>query len=355
MVIITGVTTSFAQVKPKIVFEKLLHDYGSFKEEAGIQTTDFVFTNKGSVPLILNNVRASCGCTTPKWTREPVAPGKTGSIQVSYDPKNRPGAFSKSITVQSNAENPTVGLRITGKVEKRKKTLVELYPRKLGVLRVKTNSVSFTKIKQDEVKSQTLELVNDTDQPVKVEFKSVPSHVKAVITPEMVPSKGKSILKVTYDAKAKNSFGFVSDRLYLIINGDNNYNTSVSIGATIVEDFSLLSAEELANAPVVGFDSNSFDFGNMKQGDKVEHTFTIKNEGKSDLIIRNIRSSCGCTAVTPAKKVISAGETAPLKVVFDSRGKRGRQSKSITVITNDPKKPTSTIRVSSNVETVEKK
>jgi hypothetical protein len=89
----------------------------------------------------------------------------------------------------------------------------------------------------------------------------------------------------------------------------------------------------------------------MKQGEKKEHIFMLSNEGKSDLIIRNIRSSCGCTAVAPSKNVIAPGESAPVKVTFDSRGKRGRQSKSITVITNDPKSPTNVLRVSCNVET----
>jgi len=77
----------------------------------------------------------------------------------------------------------------------------------------------------------------------------------------------------------------------------------------------------------------------------------LSNNGKSELIIRNIRSSCGCTAVAPSTKVIGPGESAPIKVTFNSRGKRGRQSKSITVITNDPKNPTSRLRVSTNVTT----
>ena len=135
------------------------------------------------------------------------------------------------------------------------------------------------------------------------------------------------------------------------MNGDDNYRNAVTLSATIQEDFSKLTPEQLANAPVVTFDADSYDFGNIKQGDKVDHTFTIKNTGKNDLIIRNVRSSCGCTAVTPAKTVIPSGESVPLKVEFNSQGKRGRQSKTITVITNDPKNPTSTLRITSNVET----
>jgi len=87
----------------------------------------------------------------------------------------------------------------------------------------------------------------------------------------------------------------------------------------------------------------------MKQGDKKDYTFTLTNNGKSDLIIRRVRTSCGCTAVAPSTKTIAAGESAPVKVTFNSRGKHGRQSKSITVITNDPKTPTTTLRITSNV------
>ncbi|PIF05282.1 MAG: hypothetical protein CSA36_07465 [Draconibacterium sp.] len=344
-------TVVLAQEKPKIVFDKLQHNFGSFKESDGNQTTTFKFTNKGNVPLLLTNVRASCGCTTPKWTREPVLPNGTGEIEVSYNPKNRPGSFTKSITVSSNAENATVSLRISGTVEQREKTLAELYPRKVGNLRAKNNYISFGNIKSNESQTRELELINDTDQPVKIGLQSVPNHIIAKINPETIPAHGKGMLTVTYDATKANTFGFASHRIYLSENGSRNYKNSIGVSATINEDFSALTPEELAKAPVAKFQEASFDFGDMIQGDKKEHTFLLSNEGKSDLIIRNIRSSCGCTAVAPSTKVIAPGETAPIKVTFNSRGKRGRQSKSITVITNDPKNPTSTLRITSNVKT----
>ncbi|WP_321371612.1 DUF1573 domain-containing protein [uncultured Draconibacterium sp.] len=338
-----------AQGNAKIVFEEETHNFGSFKESDGVQKTTFKFTNNGDAPLVLSNVRASCGCTTPKWTREPVAPGETGSIDVSYNPKNRPGSFNKSVTVSSNAENRTVVLRINGKVEPREKTLAEKYPRKIGSLRVKSNYLSFAKIKKGDVVTKELELVNDTDKPVNVGFRTVPKHLKAKAEPETIPANSTGKLIVTYDSEAANTFGFASHRIYLSLDGSNDYKSSVGVSATIEEDFSNLTPEQLANAPVASFNEKSFDFGEMKQGDKKEHTFSLTNNGKTDLIIRRVRSSCGCTAVAPSKKVIAAGETAPIKVTFDSRGKRGRQSKSITVITNDPKTPTSTLRISSNI------
>ena len=347
---VLNISVVFAQ-KPQIVFDKLEHDFGTFKESDGIQTITFKFANKGIVPLVLSNVRASCGCTTPKWTREPVVPGSTGEIQVSYDPQNRPGSFNKTILVSSNAENGTTMLRITGRVEERDKTLSDLYPREIGVLRAKTNHISFARMMQDEVKTQDIELVNDTYSPVRVEFRTLPGHLKAVAEPQVIPSKGRSKLTVTYDAQKAGTFGFISHRIYLSLNGSTDYKASVGVSATIEEDFSSLSDEELRQAPVARFSETSYDFGELKQGDKKEYIFSLTNTGKRELIIRNIRSSCGCTAVVPSKRVIGPGESAPIKVTFDSRGKRGRQSKSITVITNDPRKPVNMLRVSCNITT----
>ncbi len=340
-----------AQEKSKITFEEMSHDFGSFKESDGSQSFTFSFKNEGTAPLVLSNVRASCGCTTPKWTREPVAPGAEGSISVAYNPKNRPGSFNKTVTVSSNAENGTVVLRISGKVEPREKTLAEEYPRQIGPLRVKTNYLSFGKISMGKTDTQELELVNDTDEPVEVGFRTVPKHMTAKVEPAKIPAKGRGKLIVTYNSDEAGTYGFASHRIYLSLNGSSDYKNSIGVSATIEEDFSNLTPEQLANAPVAKFEPTSFDFGDMNQGEKKSHTFNLTNNGKTELLIRRVRSSCGCTAVAPSTKVIAPGESAPINVTFDSRGKRGRQSKSITVITNDPKTPTTTLRISSNVLT----
>jgi len=99
---------------PEISFSKTVHDYGTVYKD-GDGTCDFTFTNTGKEPLVLSNVRSSCGCTVPKWTREPILPGQTGTINVKYDTK-RLGAINKTITVLSNAKTPSVVLRIKGNV-----------------------------------------------------------------------------------------------------------------------------------------------------------------------------------------------------------------------------------------------
>ncbi len=99
-----------------INFESTVHDYGTI-EQGGDGTYEFKFTNDGKSPLILSNVRSSCGCTVPSWTKEPVAPGKNGSIKVVYN-THSVGNFNKTITVSSNAKNSEVVLQIKGNVTK---------------------------------------------------------------------------------------------------------------------------------------------------------------------------------------------------------------------------------------------
>ena len=98
----------------KIQFAEKVINYGKIEKGAN-GTRVFKVKNEGTEPLVLNSVRASCGCTTPKWTREPIAPGAEGNITVKYD-TNRMGNFHKTVTVNSNATNKTVVLTIKGQV-----------------------------------------------------------------------------------------------------------------------------------------------------------------------------------------------------------------------------------------------
>ncbi len=99
---------------PIIKFVKLEHDYGTIEQNAD-GSCEFKFTNEGKEPLILSNVRSSCGCTVPTWPRQPILPGQSDVIQVKYDTK-RVGLISKTITVYSNAKEAQVTLKIMGNV-----------------------------------------------------------------------------------------------------------------------------------------------------------------------------------------------------------------------------------------------
>jgi hypothetical protein len=105
----------------KIEFKETRYDFGTIPYESD-GTCKFEFINISEVPLVINMVKASCGCTSPEWTKDPFEPGKGGVIKITYNTKIK-GIFRKSITVYSNAKNSPVVLFIKGEVTPEKSTL----------------------------------------------------------------------------------------------------------------------------------------------------------------------------------------------------------------------------------------
>jgi hypothetical protein len=102
-----------------IEFEETEHDFGTIPQGSD-GTYEFIFKNTGKEPLVLKNVRSSCGCTVPEWPKEPIKKGEKGKIKISYNTRIT-GTFSKSISVYSNTGGAPVVLVIKGKVEAAKK------------------------------------------------------------------------------------------------------------------------------------------------------------------------------------------------------------------------------------------
>jgi len=335
--------------KPVVEFESKIHDFGTLKEENGKQVYSFEFVNKGASPIIIQNVRSSCGCTSPDWSKAPVAPGQKGFIKATFDPKNRPGPFNKSITVTANT-NPSISiLRIKGNVTARVKTVQDSFPRMMAGLRMRSNHLPFTKVKNNEIKEAMLEVYNDTDSVMTVSFRRTPAHLNIKLVPDKIAPKKRAKIVAVYDASKKHDWGFVTDYLDVMVNGKFAPRNRLTVSAEIKEDFDNLSEKQLAEAPKLEFEEKVFNFGELTQGEKAEHLFIMKNTGKSDLVIHKTKASCGCTALSPQSKIIKAGESSELKVVFHSRGKRGRQNKRITVITNAPTTSSVDLRVMGNV------
>ena len=125
-----GLISFTVNAQAKIEFKSDVIDYGTIEKGSnGVRV--FEFTNTGDEPLIISKVSSSCGCTIPKKPKDPILPGQTGQIEVKYD-TNRVNPIRKTITVISNAETPTVALKIKGEV---------IDPSKVSVLDKKEKSV----------------------------------------------------------------------------------------------------------------------------------------------------------------------------------------------------------------------
>lgn len=121
LMLVCAFTYANAQKQADIKFDKTTMDLGKFPESNPVQKCTFTFTNTGNAPLIINQAIASCGCTVPEYTKEPVAPGKSGKINVTYNGKGKfPGYFKKTITIRTNGKTEMTRLYISGEMEEGK-------------------------------------------------------------------------------------------------------------------------------------------------------------------------------------------------------------------------------------------
>jgi hypothetical protein len=201
------------------VFPEDKHDFGTV-EELGPISYEFQFTNTGNAPIIISDVRASCGCTTPSWPKEAIAPGGKGVIKAEYNTAGRIGIFNKTITITSNATEGTKMLQIKGIV----------------------------------------------------------------------------------DAK--------------------------------VVDKPVYTADQLKKSPKAFIDKSTLNFGKVERGQKVTGKFTIKNTGKSPLLLTSAKSACGCITYKLDKETILPGKSGILEVTY-APGMDGKNTDILTLITND--------------------
>ena len=160
-----------------------------------------------------------------------------------------------------------------------------------------------------------------------------PKYLKIKVSPENLQPDAHGTITITYDGSQVNDWDYVRATLYLSINDKRINNKRINVSAIVKEKF---TNEDMKNPPIIEFDNTEFNFETLTQGESVTHEYTFKNTGKSDLIIRKTRASCGCTAVNVTKEPIPPGGTGTIKATFNSRGKSGKQNKIITVITNCP-------------------
>ncbi|MCQ2269288.1 MAG: DUF1573 domain-containing protein [Bacteroidaceae bacterium] len=112
-------TVESVKKQAEIKFDETTYDFGRFPESSPVQTCKFTFTNTGNDLLLIHQAVASCGCTVPKYSKEPIKPGEKGSITVTYNGKGKiPGVFKKSITLRTNAKTEMIRLYIRGEMER---------------------------------------------------------------------------------------------------------------------------------------------------------------------------------------------------------------------------------------------
>lgn len=185
-------------------FEEEMHNFETIKE-GDRAVHEFKFTNVGDQPIVISQVKASCGCTTPFWTKEPVMPGDQGSVKASYNSRGRPGNFHKSITITSNSSTPTKVLQIKGMVEreppKPKYTEEELAASPVLTIDKSEYNLGTVEIGQNIVKKITVENTGKSELTIN-SLRSKCNCVSFLKSPKAIPAGGSESFEFSYIPKA---------------------------------------------------------------------------------------------------------------------------------------------------------
>lgn len=340
-----------AQQVRAITFREDIFDFGNVSEQGGPVSHEFVFTNNSGRPVRILSVQASCGCTTPAWSKEVVAPNKTGFIQASFDPQGRPGFFNKTLTVLTDYDSNPIVLQIKGEVERAGKVSETEYQIANGNWKLRTQLFNMGKVLiKDENTLREFPFVNGGEKPVTFAGKVVsPAYIKVDVQPVTVAPGQKGVVRIAYDGKMKARYGFQSDNIEITTDDEVNPVKSFSVYATLEDYFPQLSADELARAPRLSV-GNSVDFGRVKASGQSSRDIPFTNTGKKDLTIKAVQGNCNCISVGANKYTLKPGETGTIRVTFDPGERSGTLTKAVTIYSNDPQTPVQRVTLSAYVE-----
>lgn len=342
----------FGQGKGKLEFIKNDHDFGEIKEDGGPAIYEFEFVNKGTAPLIVSHVRASCGCTTPGWSKEPVLPGEKGFVKAQYNPRNRPGNFRKSLTITTNGDPAVVHAYIKGKVLPRVKSLEEQMSLKIGSTRFKSRSVNMGKVTTEKAVQNSFDIYNDSADTLSLlEKYDAPEFIKLTFEPQVLAPKQVGKVNIVYDPVHDDNLGYNNHGITIYTNEENAAAKKINVLATISEYFPPMSEEEMEKAPRMAITDRLQDLGKVNEGNKVTADFVLTNHGRSVLNIRKVKSNCACFMAELPKENIKPGKSITLKGTFDSTNRKGNQNKSITIYSNDPVDPIQVVSIKASIIT----
>ena len=340
-----------AQEQPvsDLVFNKLVHDFGDFLLSDGKLSCTFTYTNKGSKPIVIQTIIASCGCTEPKWDKAPILPGKSGSISVTYLNDQGPYPFDKTIAIYSTASDRPITLRIRGVVHEKKRTVSELFPVTYGPFRLRNAQYHLGQISQGEAKTDSAQVVNDGKSTIEIGFTNVSKGLNISVNPKKLKSGERGYIRYTVDTKQFIDWGTITYTAQPLVNGKREGANPIEIIADIRDNFKNYTREQLADAPILLAEQTSVRVENAKQGSKIEKSFSISNKGKSPLLLHKASAPNDYTTVVNMPKEIAPGKSANVTIAVNTAKLNGEFVTGITIITNVPSRPAFSLMVTGTV------
>lgn len=346
--IISAMTMSlcacFAQEKIGGILEadKTIHNFGDIMLDSGPVSCSFIFRNISEKPVVIYNVVSSCGCTDVNWTKEPIRPGKEGSVSVTYSNDEGAYPFDKTITMYVSDINKPVLLKVRGNSIAKALPLEELYPVAYGPLAMKSSSFMCGNVEQGEQKSDRVMVANLSDKPITVTFGNVSENLHVAVSPDPIPARGTAEMTYTVTASrdlwGKNKYWAtpqVNGKAYR--NADND--SRICITAFTRENFSRMTEAEKDRGPMPKFTASTFQAGKVKHGEIVHAEFTMTNEGKTPFCVHKVDADTGKWSHSDIPSC-KPGQKINFRVHVDtSCMPKGEMLTIVTLTTNCPIRP----------------
>ena len=327
------------KIGESIEIDKTVHNFGDIILNSGPVSCTFTLKNVGTKPAVIYNVSSSCGCTDVTWTKEPLMPGKTGKVSVTYSNDEGAYPFDKSLTVYISDIKKPVILKVRGVSVAKKKPLAESYPVHFGVLGLKDKVFKCGNLEQGGRKSNAVMVANISDKPINVGFTGVSPNLEIKVTPNPIPAHSTAEMQFSVNADT-NIWGKNYYYAKPTVNGSavrtSGGDSQIGIWAFTKENFSGMSDSEKAKAARPMFNESTYSFGKVKRGTIVNAEFTFKIEGNTDFKVYAVNSDAGDISFGdfPSAK---PGETKTFKVALNtSQMPAGEALVIVTLTTNSP-------------------
>lgn len=330
------------KISDNIQVDKTVHNFGDLLLDSGPVSCTFTFKNIGKSPIVIYNAVTTCGCTKAEWTKEPIMPGKTGTVSATYSNDEGPYPFDKSITVYLSEPKKPVILKMRGVCMEKKLPLDQTYPIHYGPLGTRESYIKCGNLEQGGMKSNSITVANISKTPIRVEFGDVSEQLEISVTPNPIPAE--STAEMSFCVKAdREKWGKNHYWATPVINGKtyrNSDNTSrIGIWAITKENFDSMSEDEKAKAGRPKFESSTYTFGKVRRGETIHAEFEFKNVGETCFTIYKVDTDAenwSHSDIPGAKP----GETVKFRVHLDTTDMpAGEVLTIVSLTTNSPLRP----------------
>lgn len=336
--------TAYAQ--PKITFDREKQDLGYILWR-NPTTVTYQFTNTGDKPLVISNVTASCGCVEVDWTKHPIPAGGKGTVSAVFDAEAI-GHFYKEVGVYCNASAVPVYLEFNGEVTADAKNYSFTHPYGFGSVHLNQEEIEFENVNKGERPEFTILVANTSSKTYTPVLMHLPPYLSAKATPEVLGRGKNGKIVVTLDTDKLPKLGITRTSVYLSrFPGDKvGSDNEIPVSIALLPDFSKMTEQQKNNPPQLSLSATELEFPPLKPNQKKSQSVVITNTGKSNLEIQDMQVNSIALAVSLKKTVLMPGESTKLKItVLAENLSRVKGTPRVLMITNDPAKPSVTIRV----------